>query len=210
MTMPRSQRRKRRGIRGMFAARRSEPVFGLSVFGPAGQSSPQRHPRQTAKAGHRRFPRNPLPLFGRRPVLAGIGHASIHGADTKRVAPVWQIVVAGVGNFGDAAADHADLRVAIAAGSDIEGATERRDRPHRQGRDDDAEIAALNDALISPDLAGSAGVRGGGWKPRAHSNVGFAEADHLLASRRRRGINLGDARRVVGNDAGRLDGDDET
>ena len=177
-----------------------------NLFGTGGQSSPQQYPRATphAIAVCRQLP-------GCRPptVLAGVGHTSVHRADTKRVATVRQIVVAGVGNFGDAAVDHANLRVAISAGSDIDGAADRRDRADRQGRDDNAEIAALNDALIGPDLARSAGICGGGRKTGAHSNIGFAEADHLLAGGRRRWINLGDTRRIVGNNAGRLDGDTE-
>lgn len=132
--------------------------------------------------------------------LAGIGHAAVYRADTERIAVIRRVVVAGVGNLGNTAIDHSDLRVAIAARIDIERSSNRRDRAHGQSWDHDVEIAALDGTLIGPDLA-SLRISGGSRKAGAHSNVRLAETDHLLAGCRRCGVFLREVRRV-GGDAG--------
>ncbi|WP_165778423.1 hypothetical protein [Mesorhizobium wenxiniae] len=116
--------------------------------------------------------------------LAGICHAAVYRADAERIAVVLRVVVAGVGDLGNSATDHSDLRVAIAARIDIERSSNRRDRTHGQSWNHDVEIAALNGTLIRPDLA-SARIDGGSWKASAHSNVRLAETDHLFAGCRR-------------------------
>src|SRR4051794_41451346 len=115
--------------------------------------------------------------------LPGVSHAGVHRADTERIALVRRIVVAGVSNFGNTTVDHSNLRVAIAAGGDVEGASERGDRADGHGRHRNVEIAALNDPLIGPDLAGFADIGSGGRETGGPPNVRPAEADPLPAGR---------------------------
>src|SRR5215204_3450913 len=102
--------------------------------------------------------------------LAGICHAAVYRADAEPIAVVRRVVVAGVGNLGNTAINHSDLRVAIAARIDIERSSNRRDRTRGQSWNHDVEVAALNGTLIGPDLA-SPRISGGSRKTGAHSNV---------------------------------------